>query len=293
MGTYGTFESALADRYRFDAVLGRGGMGTVYRAMDLRLGRTVAIKVLSASLTSEVGVKRFEREIRITAQLHHPSIMTVYDCGEAEGHLYYVMEDVGGESLRSRLQRETQLPVEESVAIAQRIGGGLQHAHDLGIVHRDIKPENIILAEGRACIVDFGVARVVNDAGSQRLTESGMTVGTPQYLSPEQARADKRVGPSTDQYGLACVLFEMLTGEPPFTGPTASAVAMRHMHDPPPSLRVRRPDAPRALGAALERAMAKAPGDRFGTTREFVEAASAANDRPGFVGILKAFGQKR
>jgi serine/threonine-protein kinase len=277
MGTYGSFETHLADRYRFESVLGRGGIGTVYRATDLQLGRSVAIKLLQPVLTTEVGIKRFQREIQITATLHHPSILTVLDSGEVDGRLYYVMEDIGGESLRGRLARDGHLSIEDALAIAQRVAGGLQYAHDRGVVHRDIKPGNIILADGRACIVDFGVARIVNDAGSQQLTESGITVGTPEYLSPEQAGAEKQVGPRADQYGLACVLFEMLTGSPPFTGPTPTAVSMRHVNDPPPRLQSLRGDAPQALGDAIARALRKAPEERFDSVLEFMAAASASS----------------
>ena len=277
IGAFGPFEYPLADRYRFDSILGRGAMGRVYLATDSRLGRQVAIKILHAQLTSEIGIKRFQSEIRICAGLHHPNIMTVHDCGEVDGRLYYVMEYLGGESLRARLEREQQLSVADAVGITEQVAAGLQYAHARGVVHRDIKPENIILADGRVCIVDFGLARIVNDAGSHSLTESGFIVGTPMYLSPEQASAEKHIGPGSDQYALACVLFELLVGEPPFLAPTPTAIAIRHLKDTPPLLHSRRRDAPSGVGTAVERALRKLPGDRFATVRDFAAAASAAS----------------
>lgn len=276
-----TRERLLGGRYRVESILGRGAMGTVYRGTDLRLGRAVAIKLLDAALTSDLGVKRFESEIRIAASLHHPNIIVIHDSGEADGSLYYVMEFLGGESLRARLDRERRLEIADALGIANQLASGLQHAHDKKVIHRDIKPENIILADKRACIVDFGLARVINDSGSPRLTESGISVGTPQYLSPEQAGAEKNIGPASDQYALACVLFEMLSGEPPFTGPTGTATAMRHLKDPPPSLSTRRPDAPPNVRDAVERALSKAASDRFDTVRDFAESACAAGQADG------------
>jgi serine/threonine-protein kinase len=270
---YGSFENPLSERYRFEEELGRGSMGTVYRARDLRLGRQVAIKVLHPMLTNELGAARFQSEIRIAASLHHPSIVVVHDCGEANGYLFCVMEYLEGETLRARMQRDGQLAIDDGLSIASQIADGLQHAHARDIVHRDVKPENIILAEGRACLVDFGIARVINDAGAVRLTASGVAVGTPQYLSPEQASADRHVGIHADQYALACVLYEMLVGEPPFTGPNARVIAMRHVRDEPPRLRTRRADAPAALEAALLRGLAKGPEERFPSIREFVSAS--------------------
>jgi serine/threonine protein kinase len=274
IASFGPFEYPLADRYRFDSILGRGGMGIVYRATDLRLGRAVAIKILHATLTSEIGIKRFQSEIHICARLHPPNIMTVYDCGEVDGRLYFVMEYLGGESLRVRLGSEGSLPVRESIAIAEQVAAGLQYAHDNGVVHRDIKPENIILADGRACIVDFGLARVFNDAALRSLTDTGVVVGTPPYLSPEQANAEKHIGPGADQYALACVLFELLVGETPFVGRSAISIAIQHMKDTPPPLRTRRPDLAEGIGAAIERALKKRPNERFETIREFAYAVS-------------------
>ncbi|MDB4892689.1 MAG: protein kinase [Gemmatimonadetes bacterium] len=274
---HGSFELSLVERYRFEEELGHGAMGTVYRAYDLRLQRPVAIKLLHPSVTTELGVARFQSEIRIAANLHHPHIVAVHECGEADGCLFYVMDYLGGESLRDRLKREKQLSVDDALKITAEVADGLQHAHDHGVVHRDVKPENIILAEGRAYIVDFGLARAIGDVTAQRLTASGLSVGTPHYLSPEQASAEKDVGPKADQYALACVLYEMLVGEPPFSGPTVSAVAMRHMMEDPPSLRARRRSAPPALEAAVFRAMEKVPADRFTTVTEFAKAARCSS----------------
>ncbi len=266
---YGTFEYPLAERYRFEQELGRGAMGVVYRATDVRLGRPVAIKLLHPTLTNEVGVARFQSEVRIAAGLHHPNIVAVHESGEADGRLFYVMDYLGGETLRDRLKREKQLPVDDALSIVEQVATGLQHAHDHGIVHRDVKPENIILADGRASVLDFGLARALSDVGTERLTASGMAVGTPHYLSPEQAAAEKDVGPRADQYALACVLYELLAGEPPFTGPTASAIAMRHIAEEPRALRLRRKSTPLGVDAAVMRAMEKVPGDRFESITAF------------------------
>ena len=273
---YGTFEFLLAAHYRFEDELGRGAMGTVYRAKDVRLGRPVAIKMLHPMLTNELGVARFQSEIRIAAGLHHPNIIGVHDCGEADGRLYYVMDYLGGETLRECLEREKQLAVVHAIGIVEQVAAGLQYAHDHGVVHRDVKPENIILAEGRACVMDFGLARALGDMDTQRLTASGISVGTPHYLSPEQASAEKEVGPKADQYALGCVLYEMLVGEPPFTGPTATSIAMRHVSEEPRPLRVRRKSASLGVEAAVMRALEKVPADRFGSVREF--AASLKNE---------------
>ncbi len=272
IGKFGSFEYALADRYRFEEELGRGAMGTVYRVHDLRLQRDVAIKMLHPLLTNELGVGRFQSEIRIAASLHHPSIVSVHESGEADHRLFYAMDYLGGETLRARMQREKQLGIEDALRIVDQVAAGLQYAHDHAIVHRDVKPENILLADGRACIVDFGLARALGDVDAQRLTASGLSVGTPHYLSPEQASAEKEVGPKADQYALACVLYEMLVGEPPFTGPTASSIAMRHITETAPLLRTRRKTVPVAVEQAIVRAMEKVPADRFDRIEFFVRA---------------------
>jgi tetratricopeptide (TPR) repeat protein len=269
---FGTFEQGLAERYRFEEELGRGAMGIVYRATDVRLGRPVAIKMLHPTLTNELGVARFQSEIRIAAGLHHPNIVSVHDSGESDGRLYYVMDYLGGETLRARLKREKQLSVEDALVIVEQVALGLQYAHDHGIVHRDVKPENIILAEGQARVLDFGLARALSDVDTDRLTASGLAVGTPHYLSPEQASAEKDVGPKADQYALACVLYEMLVGEPPFTGPTASSIAMRHISEQPAPLRLRRKTVPGGIERAVLRAMEKVPGDRHAGIAAFIVA---------------------
>jgi serine/threonine protein kinase/DNA-binding transcriptional regulator YiaG len=272
---YGKFEYVLAEHYRFEDELGRGAMGTVYRAQDVKLGRPVAIKMLHPMLTNELGVARFQSEIRIAAGLHHPNIIGVHDSGEADGRLFYVMDYLGGETLRDRLKREKQLSVEDAIRIVEQVAEGLQYAHDHGVIHRDVKPENILLAEGRACVVDFGLARALGDVNTERLTASGLSVGTPHYLSPEQATAEKDVGPKADQYSLACVLYEMLVGEPPFTGPTATSIAMRHISEAPTPLRVRRHTTPIGVEVAVTRAMEKVPADRFASMKEFAQACRA------------------
>jgi serine/threonine-protein kinase len=280
IATYGKFEWALAEHYRFEDELGRGAMGVVYRAKDVRLGRPVAIKLLHPELTNELGAARFQSEIRIAAGLHHPNIIGLHDCGEADGCLYYVMDYLGGETLRARINREKQLSIEEALGIAEQIAEGLQYAHDHNVVHRDIKPENIILAEGRACLVDFGLARTLGDIGSTRLTASGVSIGTPHYLSPEQAAAEKEVGPRADQYALACVLYEMIAGESPFTGPTALSIAMRHVSERPRPLRSRRQSTPIAVDAAVSRALEKVPADRFATVKQFACALRTMSVAP-------------
>ncbi|MEO5871495.1 MAG: protein kinase [Gemmatimonadaceae bacterium] len=275
IGRFGSFEFPLADRYRFEAELGRGAMGVVYRAHDLTLDRPVAIKMLHPSLTNEVGVSRFQSEIRIAAHLRHRNLIAVHESGEADGRLYYVMDYIGGETLRAHLQREKQLSNDEALRIVADVADALHVAHAQGIVHRDVKPENILLAEGRACLLDFGLARIICDVDVQRLTASGLSVGTPHYLSPEQASAERTIGPKADQYALACVLYEMLVGEPPFTGPTASSIAIRHIAEPPPPMRPRRPSVTRNIEAAVRKAMQKVPADRFADVMAFVVAAKA------------------
>ena len=277
---FGTFEYSLADHYRFERELGRGAMGTVYQARDLRLERPVAIKMLHRVLTTELGAVRFQSEVRIAAALHHPNIVGVHEYDEVDGRLFYVMDYLEGESLRSRLAREKRLPEADALEITTQVADALQHAHDHGVVPRALKPENIMLSRGRAWVVDFGLALAVSRIDAKRLTASGISVGTPQYLSPEQAAAEKAIGPAADQYALACVLYEMLAGEPPFMGPTATAVAMRHVLEIPPLVRTRSSATPIPVESAIARALAKTPAERHADIQAFAVALRAARTSP-------------
>ena len=264
--------AALGERYRIERELGRGGMATVYLAEDLKHHREVAIKVLDPELAAGLGHTRFLREIEIAAGLSHPHILPLYDSGESDGFLYYVMPFVEGDSLRSRLEREKQLSVHDTVAIGRAVAGALDYAHGLGIVHRDIKPENILFTAGQAVVADFGIARAVGVAGGDRLTQTGLAIGTPAYMSPEQSAGERDLDARSDLYALGCVLYEMLAGQAPFTGPTAQAVLARHAVDPVPPLRTVRQAIPEALEAVVLRALAKSPADRFRTAGELAEA---------------------
>lgn len=280
---------ALADRYRVERELGAGGMATVYLAHDVRHGRQVALKVLRPELALALGPERFLAEIRLTAQLQHPHLVPLFDSGVAQGYFFYVMPYVQGETLRDRLARERQLPLDETLRISRQVADALQYAHDLGVVHRDVKPANILLAGGHALIADFGVARAVRAAASDRLTESGMAVGTPSYMSPEQAMAEADIGARSDQYSLACVIYEMLAGEPPFTGPTAQVILVRRLTAPVPSLRAIREGVPDAVDRALERALARTPADRFPSVKAFAEAlvtTVSPEARPRSIAVL-------
>ncbi len=275
--------AALAHRYDIERELGHGGMAIVYLARDAKHGRQVAVKVLRPELATSLGAERFLREINIAARLTHPNILALHDSGDARGMLYYVMPYVDGETLRNRLDREHQLPVDEAVAIARQVGAALDYAHEHGVVHRDIKPENILLVGEHVLVADFGLARALYSAGTQRLTESAIAVGTPAYMSPEQAAADPDVDGRTDLYSLACVLFEMIAGVPPFTAATSAALLAQHLTAKPPALCAQRPHCPPALDSAVARALEKTPADRFRTGREFIAAltANTATDSPG------------
>ena len=263
---------ALREHYAIGDELGRGAMATVYRARDLRLGRDVAIKVLRPEYAMPIGTERFLREIEFASRLQHPHILPVLDSGAAEGVLYYVMPCVDGRSLRDHLAAEQQLPISEALRIACEVGSALEYAHARGVLHRDIKPANILLSSGVAVVADFGIAHAMAEAGGDRITATGLVVGTPGYMSPEQASGDSRLDARSDVYALGCVLYEMLVGEPPFTGPTPQAILARTLQSPPPAPSIARSSIPPALELVLERALAKVPADRYRTAGAFVEA---------------------
>ena len=268
--------AVLGDRFIVDREIGRGGMATVFLAHDRKHDRPVAIKVLRREISAGVGPERFLREIRTAARLQHPHIVPFYDSGEAGGILYFVMAYVIGESLRDRLQREPQLPVDEALRLTRDVADALDHAHANGVVHRDIKPENILLSGGHALVMDFGIARAVSAQGDEdRITSAGLVIGTPAYMSPEQAASGQTIDGRADIYALGCVLYEMLAGHPPFMGRTAQEILARHSLDPLPSLRTSRPDIPDFVEHAVIKALAKAPADRFPTAAAFTEACVA------------------
>ena len=275
-------KAALADRYAIDRELGHGGTATVYLAQDLKHGRSVAVKVLRPELAAALGAERFLREIEIAARLTHPHILPLHDSGEAAGFLYYVMPFVQGESLRDRLHREPQLPIDEAVKIAREVATALSHAHSQDVVHRDIKPENILLSGGEAVVADFGIARAIVAAGAETLTDTGLAVGTPGYMSPEQATGAMQLDGRSDVYSLGCVLYEMLAGHPPFLGTTAQEILARHSLDAVPPLRTIRPELPEAVELAVRKALAKSPADRFATAAAFSEAMTQASTPPSF-----------
>ncbi|MDQ3137172.1 MAG: serine/threonine-protein kinase [Gemmatimonadota bacterium] len=271
-GPVARLTSALADRYRLDREVGQGGMATVYLAEDLKHGRKVAIKVLHPELSAVLGGERFLAEIKVTANLQHPHILGLIDSGEADGLLYYVMPYVAGESLRARLMREKQLPVDEAIRLAREVASALDYAHRQGVVHRDIKPENTLLHDGAALVADFGIALAVQQAGGSRMTQTGMSLGTPAYMSPEQAMGDREIGARSDVYALGAMTYEMLAGEPPFTGPSSQAIVAKVLTEQPPPLRPKRPTVPPSAEAAILTALQKLPADRWGTAKEFSDA---------------------
>ena len=268
-------QAAVSNRYRIERELGRGGMAIVFLAEDLKHRRMVALKVLEPDLAHAIGPERFLKEIEIAARLTHPHILSLHDSGEADGLLYYVMPYVEGESLRGRLNREKQLPLEDVTQILEDVADALSHAHSFGVIHRDIKPENIMFQAGHAVVTDFGIARAVDAAGGDRLTETGLAVGTPFYMSPEQSSGTQELDGRADLYSLGCVAYEMLGGEPPFTGPTPQAILARHSIDPVPNLRTLRATVPEPMQAAIEQALAKVPADRFATPKEFAKALTS------------------
>ncbi len=261
--------AAVADRYAIEGELGAGGMATVYLARDLKHARQVALKVLRPELAAALGADRFLREIQITAGLNHPHILPLYDSGEADGFLYYVMPYVRGESVRQRLKREGRIPAAEALKITREVADGLDYAHRNDIVHRDIKPENILLEGGHAVVADFGIARAITTAGGDQLTGTGLAIGTPVYMSPEQSAGSGEIDGRSDLYSLACVLYEMLTGEPPFTGKTVQEIIVKRFIEVAPKLEWREGETPDELPVTLAKALASDPGDRFSSVGEF------------------------
>ncbi|MBA3342005.1 MAG: protein kinase [Gemmatimonadaceae bacterium] len=270
-------ESALASRYRLVRELGRGGMATVYLSDDLRHDRRVALKVLHPELSSALGPDRFLREIKLAARLNHPHIVPLYDSGEAEGFLYYVMPLIEGESLRDRLLRDGHIPTDESLQLVRGIASALDYAHRQNIVHRDIKPENVMLQDGEALVTDFGIAKAVSVASDDTLTQTGMMIGTPAYVSPEQAAGENVIDGRSDQYSLACVLYEMLSGRKPFAGNNAQAILSKRFSEPVPSIHEVFRDATPEIEAALQKALAKSSDERFSTTIDFARALVAVH----------------
>ena len=282
----GLWES-LAGRYTLERELGRGGMAVVYLVRDLKHDRPVALKVLNPELAASLGSERFLREVRLAARLQHPHVLTVLDSGEAAsrpgavGSLWFTMPFVDGESLRTRLARERQLPVDDALRIAGEAAQALQYAHGQGVVHRDIKPENLLLTrDGNTLVADFGIARALGADTESKLTETGFVVGTPAYMSPEQAGGDSGLDARTDVYSLGAVLYEMLAGEPPFTGATMQALLVKRLTQPAPSVRAARPQVPEPVDAAIRRALAPVPADRYATMAQFGQALHQAAAPP-------------
>ncbi|MGH7526323.1 MAG: protein kinase domain-containing protein [Gemmatimonadales bacterium] len=280
--------AALEGRYAIVRQIGQGGMATVYLADDVRHERSVAIKILRPELSASIGADRFLREIKLAAQLQHPNILPLYDSGEARpqqgdgpAFLYYVMPFVEGESLRHRLDRERQLPIPDAIGLACEVADALHCAHTRGVVHRDIKPENILSQQGHALVADFGIARAVSSAKGEKLTETGMAIGTPHYMSPEQSLGGEHLDGRSDEYSVACVLYEMLVGQPPFDGPNAMAIMARHSMEAVPSLQIVRQSIPDEVEDTIMRALEKTPADRFPTIKEFAEALLSADLGPG------------
>lgn len=272
MDAIAQLNSALAGRYTVDREIGRGGMAAVYLARDTRHNRPVALKVLNPELGAVLGVERFLSEIQVTANLQHPNLLPLFDSGEADGLLFYVMPYIEGESLRAALTREKQLSIDDALRIATAVASALDYAHRHGVIHRDLKPENILLHEGQPLVADFGIALAVTNAGGNRITQTGLSLGTPHYMSPEQATGDRTVDGRTDVYSLGAVTYEMLTGEPPHTGTTAQAIIAKVLTDKPRSIRLARDTVPLHVEGAVEQALAKLPADRFHTAQEFADA---------------------
>src|SRR5687768_3720339 len=270
--------AAISDRYRIERELGQGGMATVYLAQDLKHDRKVALKVLKPELAAVLGAERFVVEIKTTASLQHPHILPLFDSGTADGFLFYVMPFIKGETLRDKLNRGTQLGVEEAVRSAREVADALDYAHRNGVNHRDIKPENILLHDGRPMVADFGIALAVSAAAGGRMTETGLSLGTPHYMSPEQATADKEITGRSDVYSLASVLYEMLAGNPPHVGSSAQQIIMKIIAEPAAPVTQWRKAVPPNVEAALDKGLEKLPADRFATAKEFSDALA----NPGF-----------
>jgi eukaryotic-like serine/threonine-protein kinase len=282
-------KTALGDRYGLGRELGSGGMATVFLADDLKHRRPVAVKVLRPELATSIGPDRFLREIMVAATLNHPHILPLYDSGEAGGFLFYVMPFIKGESLRQKLERERQLPIDEALAIVRQVASALSYAHAQQVIHRDVKPENILLYEGEAMVADFGIALAFTGASSDRITETGLLIGTPEYMSPEQSMGERTLDARSDVYSVGCVLYEMLVGEPPHTGPTVQAVIAKRMTDPVSSVRRLRDGVPAAVDHAIARALARAPADRFPSAAAFADALTqldTASPPVGSVAVL-------
>ena len=271
-GVLDRLRAALVERYDIEREIGRGGMATVYVAQDLKHHRSVAVKVLHPHLAANLGPERFLREIQIAASLQHPHILPLYDSGQAGGLLYYVMPYVEGESLRRRLEREKQLPLDDALEVARAVAAALDYAHRHHVVHRDIKPENVMLHEGEAMVTDFGIAKAVSAAAADTLTQTGTAMGTPMYMSPEQAAGEAELDGRSDVYSLGCMLYEMLAGKPPFTGPTAQVIMARSFTEAVAPLRTLRDTIPEAVERAALKALAKVPADRFSTAAQFAQA---------------------
>jgi class 3 adenylate cyclase len=267
-------QTVLGGRYVVEGEIGHGGMATVYSARDSRHDRQVAVKVLRRELAAGIGPDRFLQEIRVAAKLTHPNIVALHDSGDVDGVLYYVMPYLGGHTLREVIRREGRMPVPRAVEIGRRLGVALDYAHRQGILHRDIKPENVMLVEGEPMILDFGIALALSQAGNERLTSAGLSLGTPTYMSPEQAAGETAIDARTDVYALGCVLHEMVAGEPPFTGSTARALMARVLTEAPPRLSSVREQIPEHVDAAVYRALAKDPADRFESAGAFADALS-------------------
>ena len=268
--------AALSDRYAVESEIGRGGMAVVYLATDLKQGRQVALKVFQPDVAAALGPERFRREVEIATRLEHPHVLSLYDSGEAEGLLYYVMPYVEEGSLRQRLDREGQLPIEDALRIAREMAEGLDYAHEQGVVHRDVKPGNVLLQRGHALLADFGVARALEEAGGDRLTKTGVSVGTPHYMAPEQATGAESADARSDVYAVGAVLYEMLAGEPPYTGSTPQAILARRLAGPPTPIPVLRETVGPDVDGIVQQAMARSPADRWQSAGTLAKALAAA-----------------